>query len=158
MEGDPDKLRRLVQNLVLNALKYTKEGGVTVAWGKQKQRWRVTVKDTDPGLMAGPGSPIAAGMKAATASARESDAKAADAQGEAPSVLPLPPGGSDISSRHTEQVGEGIGFSIVKRLCDLLDASLELASSTETGTRFRVLFLRHYAAGKSAGRNVSGSA
>lgn len=28
----------------------------------------------------------------------------------------------------------------MKRLCELLDASLELASSAETGTTFRVVF------------------
>ncbi len=38
---------------------------------------------------------------------------------------------------------EGIGLSIVKRLCELLDASLEVASSAGTGTTFRVVFPRH---------------
>jgi sensor histidine kinase regulating citrate/malate metabolism len=41
--------------------------------------------------------------------------------------------------------GEGIGLSIVKRLCELLDASLELESSEGEGTTFRVIFPRHYA-------------
>jgi signal transduction histidine kinase len=43
-----------------------------------------------------------------------------------------------------QQPGEGIGLSIVKRLCELLDASLEMASSAETGTTFRVVFPRTY--------------
>jgi signal transduction histidine kinase len=43
-----------------------------------------------------------------------------------------------------QQPGEGIGLSIVKRLCELLDASLELASSRETGTTFRVVLPRSY--------------
>jgi signal transduction histidine kinase len=40
--------------------------------------------------------------------------------------------------------GEGIGLSIVKRLCELLDAGLELETSPGTGTTFRVVFPRAY--------------
>jgi two-component sensor histidine kinase len=40
--------------------------------------------------------------------------------------------------------GEGIGLSIVKRLCEMLDASLELESSEGEGTTFRVMFPRRY--------------
>jgi two-component sensor histidine kinase len=40
--------------------------------------------------------------------------------------------------------GEGIGLSIVKRLCEMLDASLELESSKGEGTTFRVIFPRRY--------------
>jgi len=35
-------------------------------------------------------------------------------------------------------------LSIVKRLCELLDASLELESKAGEGTTFRVLFPRRY--------------
>jgi signal transduction histidine kinase len=40
--------------------------------------------------------------------------------------------------------GEGIGLSIVKRLCELLDASIELETSKGEGTTFRVILPRHY--------------
>jgi signal transduction histidine kinase len=40
--------------------------------------------------------------------------------------------------------GEGIGLSIVKRLCEMLDASLELESSEGEGTTFRLIFPRRY--------------
>lgn len=40
--------------------------------------------------------------------------------------------------------GEGIGLSIVKRLCELVDASLELETSVGKGTTFRVIFPRQY--------------
>lgn len=41
--------------------------------------------------------------------------------------------------------GEGIGLSIVKRLCELLDASIEIDSVRGSGTTFRVTFPRSYA-------------
>ena len=145
VEGDAGKICRLVQNLLVNALKYTVVGGVTVTWGEENENWWVIVKDTGPGLMAGSSAPLAAGLKEATDSARESDEKAAVESGEVPTVLPQPPGGSVVAPRHPhQQAGEGIGLSIVKRLCEVLDASLELASSADTGTTFRVVFPRRY--------------
>ena len=42
--------------------------------------------------------------------------------------------------------GEGLGLSIVKRLCDMLDAKIEMTSETGVGTSFRILFPRHYPA------------
>ena len=43
-----------------------------------------------------------------------------------------------------DTAGEGIGLSIVKRLCELLDASLELETAAGAGTTFRVIFPRVY--------------
>jgi len=40
--------------------------------------------------------------------------------------------------------GEGVGLSIVKRLSDLLNATIELESSAEFGTIFRVILPRRY--------------
>jgi light-regulated signal transduction histidine kinase (bacteriophytochrome) len=44
----------------------------------------------------------------------------------------------------SQQPGEGIGLSIVKRLCELLDASLELETSPGQGSTFRVTLPRRY--------------
>jgi signal transduction histidine kinase len=46
--------------------------------------------------------------------------------------------------RTHQETGEGIGLSIVKRLCDLLNGSVELESTIETGTTFRILFPKRY--------------
>ena len=142
VRGDAGKVRRIAQNLVLNALKYTERGSVAVSWGEEgAASWWFMVKDTGPGLMAGPGAPIVLGLKEATVSARESDEAAADGS----SVVTLPPNDSGAAeSPARQQSGEGIGLSIVKRLCELLDASLELASSRESGTTFRVVLPRSY--------------
>lgn len=52
VEGDAVKTRRIAQNLLLNALKYTREGGVTISWGAapSADRWLLTIVDTGPGL------------------------------------------------------------------------------------------------------------
>jgi signal transduction histidine kinase len=58
----------------------------------------------------------------------------------------LPAGGEGAAPtrRIGHSSGEGIGLSIVKRLCELLDASIVLANTHETGTTFRVVFPRSY--------------
>ena len=141
IEGDAMKTRRIAQNLLLNALRYTTDGGVTVSWGDSRdndsQRWMLTVHDTGPGFHAGPGAPLAAALQEATKEARELDACVGEpssaASADVPDTRPV-----------RQQRGEGIGLSIVKRLCELLDASLELESAPGEGTTFRVMFPRRY--------------
>jgi len=143
VEGDAEKVRRVAKNLVVNALKYTESGGVIVSWGEEKENWWLMVKDTGPGMLTEAGTSMADGLQEATASAKESDEKSAAIKGEASHVLP--PKDTDTPTRPSQhQAGEGIGLSIVKRLCELLDASLEIASSAEAGTTLRVVFPRRY--------------
>lgn len=144
VEGDAGKVRRMFQNLLLNALKYTERGGVTLSLGVEAENWWLMIKDTGPGLRAGADTPIIAGLKEATASARESDEKSSALEGELSNVLVPPPGGAAALRSVRQHAGEGIGLSIVKRLCELLDASLEMASSPETGTTFRIVLPLHY--------------
>lgn len=145
--GDSVKVRRIAQNLMLNALKYTQEGGVTVRWGDSRpgdsDRWMLSVEDTGPGIHAGPGAPIAEALEAATQEAAQTEQRedtriAGNAgAGEVAEARP------DPRPVHQER-GEGVGLSIVKRLCDLLDASVEVESEAGKGTVFRVLFPRTY--------------
>jgi signal transduction histidine kinase len=144
VEGDAEKIRRLAKNLLGNALKYTPSGGVDVTWGEDRETWWLMVKDTGPGMLSGPGTPLVAGLQEATASAKESDEKAAVGKGETSQVLQVPWDASGTATPTRHQAGEGIGLSIVKRLCELLDASIEIASSAETGTTFRIVFPLHY--------------
>ena len=149
VEGDTDKISRVLQNLLTNAVRYTEVGGVSVSWGVEKANWWLMVKDTGPGLLSKANTPLVRGLQEATASAKDSDEKSS-APGAPPSmVLPPPelPKGAAISSPH--QPGEGIGLSIVKRLCELLNASLEIATSAESGTTFRVVFPLEYGEAKS---------
>ena len=129
--GDASKVTRIAQNLLLNALAYTVEGHVTLRWERRDQRqWSFEVRDTGPGLSAG--SLLAARMKQATQEARA-------VEDPATSNRAAPLDGADEAS------GEGIGLSIVRRLCELLDATLELDSSATEGTRFCVVLPVNYA-------------
>ncbi|HEX6984255.1 MAG TPA: sensor histidine kinase, partial [Planctomycetaceae bacterium] len=72
VRGDRLKVRRVAQNLVLNALKYTREGGVEVRWqAEPHDRWSFAVRDTGPGLPAGTAAPLVEEIEAATDEARE---------------------------------------------------------------------------------------
>jgi signal transduction histidine kinase len=113
VDGDAVKVRRIAQNLILNALKYTDQGGVTVACaevGADGARWMLSVQDTGVGI---------------------------DDTGEVA-------GEKGAGKKAFTQPGEGIGLSIVKRLCDLLDAQLNLQSQRGAGTTFRITFPRQY--------------
>ncbi len=151
VHGDGPKIRRIVQNLVMNGVKYTRAGGVTVSWGDSRnndaRRWMVCVQDTGPGFDGGAGSPMAEVLKDATVESREVDAHAPQgAPGPAPAEPPHQPV-RVAGPAADEERGEGIGLSIVKRLCELLDASVELESLPGAGTTFRIVLPRRYDAG-----------
>lgn len=139
VEGDANKVRRTLQNLLLNALKYTEAGGITVSWGREPRHWWVKVGDTGPGLFGGPAAPIARELFEATLDARQVDARAAATSGRDSQVLNQQELGPPDATPPRPHPGEGIGLSIIKRLCELLEARLELISSSEKGTVFRVV-------------------
>ena len=149
VEGDAVKIRRIAQNLLLNGLKYTRSGGVNVAWGDSRdndaKRWMLFVQDTGPGFNAGVNSPVAEALKDATAESRQIDEKSSQANHDPVLAEPIAPVAAAPEHRPAHQEGgEGIGLSIVKRLCDLLEASIELESNAGEGTTWRVMFPRHY--------------
>jgi signal transduction histidine kinase len=65
-------------------------------------------------------------------------------QGKAASVLGKRSVGDAPTRSPNGEVGEGIGLSIVKRLCEMLDATMEMQSVKDVGTTFRILFPRRY--------------
>src|SRR5690606_8918744 len=50
VESDPTYLRRILQNLVVNALRYTRRGRVLVGARRFGERVRLEVWDTGPGI------------------------------------------------------------------------------------------------------------
>ncbi|HEX8550958.1 MAG TPA: HAMP domain-containing sensor histidine kinase [Abditibacteriaceae bacterium] len=144
--GDRAKVQRIVQNLVLNALKYTQKGGVIVSWGiseeSDAERWMVSVQDTGSGFVGNFGVSMSGRLREATQGAHDVEEEATARGTSSNSDEPATTLASQ-SPLH-QQAGEGIGLSIVKNLCDLLDATLELESSSGQGTTFRVTFPRVY--------------
>ena len=131
VQGDPAKITRIVQNLIMNALKYTGRGGVTLSWKRGKQerpypRWLFEVSDTGPGMAVAERSPLAQVLQDATHQVND------EKEGK-------PAGESTSPNLPDQPSGEGIGLSIVKGLCSLLDAELQLETAAGKGTTFTVL-------------------
>jgi signal transduction histidine kinase len=145
VDGDSVKIARIAQNLILNAVKYTHEGGVVVRWGdsgtSDTKRWVLSVTDSGPGFHEGSGKPLAQALDeanqvsgaAAESSLPSNVVRIRETQSTGQVISPAP------------EAGEGIGLSIVKRLCELLDATIEMSSTPGTGTAFRIYFPRTYA-------------
>ena len=120
VRGDAMKVRRIAQNLLLNAIKYTHTGHVTIHWCElSENRWQLEISDSGPGLQNSNAAPLVAQMSGH-----------AETFPQAPRDLFHAP-------------GEGVGLSIVKRLCELCNATL-FAESDEKGSCFRVIFPANY--------------
>lgn len=138
--GDPTKIDRIAQNLLTNALKNTREGQVSVSWSRENQfRWLLSIQDTGPGLSAGSALWLSDQLRPSV----ESNAvftentpavNLVSKPASAPGILPAQAG-----------EGEGIGLYIVKRLCELLNASLDVETRPGTGTIVRIRLPSQYA-------------
>jgi len=101
------------------------------------------VIDTGPGFHTSSGRPLADALEKADASSQCSGSAKQDAAAGNATRATLK---AEVVRRDTsrEEAGEGIGLSIVKRLCEMLDATIELKSEPNVGTSVRILFPRHY--------------
>jgi signal transduction histidine kinase len=143
VQGDVVKVTRVAQNLILNAIKYTESGGVLVSCAAAPpgdvERWILCVQDTGVGLERTSDTPLAQVISDAT---RESQAISGQAEQMPAELSSAAAPASPSEQAHSS--GEGIGLSIVKRLCELLDASIELQTQRGRGTTFRIVFPTHY--------------
>lgn len=114
---DATKVKRIFQNLLINAINYTGRGEIYIRWARAEDRWKFSVEDTGPGLQEREGTPIAYELDSP-----ERASEAARTTGTA------------------AYAGEGIGLTIVKRLCEALDAGFNLHSELGQGTRIDVDF------------------
>jgi signal transduction histidine kinase len=143
---DAVKLRRIVQNLVLNAVRYTHTGSVEVAWAdggaQDLERWQLMVRDTGPGIHQARPSELKDALEVATQHAEQ---VVADTKANQITHIQEEDGGvpEPDESPGADAHGEGIGLSIVKRMCEVLDATVQVDSDT-SGTTFRILFPRAY--------------
>lgn len=149
VEGDPVKLQRIAQNLLFNAFAATTQGGVEVRWAvagaESNGQWMLEVCDTGPGLI-GAAQPLEQVLQRATEESTALDAtRGAWERNDTVNLHPLQglPSGNERAPRTLG--GEGIGLAIVKRLCELLEATLEFHTAAHEGATFRVIFPRRYA-------------
>lgn len=108
--ADPSRLRQVLLNLVVNALTYTRRGGVSVVATRQADRIVVEVRDTGPGIA------------------------------PADLVDLFEPFTRAESDRHRRPRGSGLGLTISHRLAAAMGATLTVRSKVGRGTTFQVLF------------------
>ncbi len=107
--SDGDRLRRILEHLVDNALKYTPDGGrVTVRLTAEGEGARVSVEDTGPGISAEHLPRLFERFYRVD------------------------------TARSRELGGTGLGLSIVKHLAESMGASVRVASATDQGSTFEV--------------------
>lgn len=124
VRSDEAKLRRIAQNLILNALKYTTAGSVEIGWqAEPPSHWSFHVRDSGPGLPDSTADALAAGLE----DADDGGERAAAEQASEPRASGQP-----------QTHGEGVGLAIVHRLCVLLNALLDIDSDSGHGTTFRI--------------------
>ncbi|PPC82605.1 MAG: hybrid sensor histidine kinase/response regulator [Hyphomicrobium sp.] len=109
VRSDPLMLRRILQNLLVNAANYTDKGGLLLSARQRGPRVAIEVWDTGSGIAPTERDRIFEEFQRGTASERS--------------------GG----------VGFGLGLAIVKRMTEALEHPLELRSRPGRGSRFTVL-------------------
>jgi signal transduction histidine kinase len=108
VRSDPLMLRRVVQNLLANAVNYTEHGEVLLAARRRGKDARIEVWDTGPGIEAAEQQRIFEEFQRGAASDRIGGA------------------------------GFGLGLTIVKRMSEALGHRIELCSRPGKGTRFSI--------------------
>ncbi|MBB4196623.1 hypothetical protein CCR94_20460 [Rhodoblastus sphagnicola] len=106
---DPALLERALRNLIENALRYTRRGGVLVGVRRRGDRVRIDVVDTGVGIAAEKLSHIFEEFYQVSSAGRE------------------------------RANGLGLGLSIVERIAHLLGAEIEVRSREGRGSRFSLL-------------------
>jgi len=107
--GDENRLQQVVVNLVGNAVKYTRQGGVAVRlYCPSETRWAIEVRDTGAGIPA-----------------------------EARAFI-FDPFRQVDNSITRENRGTGLGLSITKQLVELMGGEITLESEVDQGSVFTV--------------------
>ena len=114
VQSDPHKIKELLSNLLTNAIKYTEKGGVSLWAGVESEGDQIWLEVADTGR----GIP----------------------EEELPYIFE-PFRQTGPSSAH-RQGGVGLGLAIVRRLLDLLKGRIEVKSTLNEGSTFKVILPR----------------
>ncbi len=109
VDSDPILLERILRNLVANALRYTRNGGVVLGARRRGATVRIDVIDSGIGIAAADCNRIFDEFVQIASTARRDGGR-----------------------------GMGLGLAIVRRLCALLDHPLAVVSRSGRGSRFSV--------------------
>ena len=108
LHSDPVLFERIVRNLVENAIRYTREGGVGLTLAESADSFDLMVTDSGIGIDLPEQERIFQEYYQAT------------------------------KSPEAQEIGMGLGLAIVRRLCDLLTFTITVRSSAGSGSVFRV--------------------
>ncbi|MCX2522829.1 hybrid sensor histidine kinase/response regulator [Larsenimonas rhizosphaerae] len=110
VDSDPQMLRRIIQNFLSNALRYTQEGRVLLGCRRRRDSLIIEVWDTGPGIPESKQTEIFQEFRRL-----------------------------DQKSRHREsEKGLGLGLSIADRMARVLDHAIRVRSWVDKGTVFSV--------------------
>jgi signal transduction histidine kinase len=109
MSGDSKRLHQILVNLVSNAIKFTKQGGITVRlYCPDAAHWAIDVADTGPGIP------------------------------EEAQTYIFEPFRQIDGSATREHKGFGLGLAIVKQLVELMGGDVRINSELGRGSTFIV--------------------
>ena len=104
------------------------------------------MEDTGPGFQLGPTTPLAGAISIASGQASDVAQAELRRRGDPRGRGAGADGDRSLGRRDRRSGGEGIGLSIVKRLCTLLDATIEIDSQPHRGTKFTIRLPLRYEA------------
>ncbi|KAB7725296.1 sensor histidine kinase [Rudanella paleaurantiibacter] len=134
--SDRGKIQRIIQNLLLSALRHTQQGWVNVSWALESDtRWTLSVQDSGPGLTHGPAALLAEQLSPQIEV--PSSQRLTEPEKALSKALPATKGPARSAQKHSED----IGLFIVKQVCEQLKATMEIESSAEGGTLVRISML-----------------
>ncbi len=107
--SDPMMLRRILQNLLANAVRYTEAGSISLTAKKDNGHVRISVADTGPGIDPSETKRVFEEFQRGT------------------------------SARKIGGSGFGLGLSIVERMADALHHKIELVSHVGQGSSFSII-------------------
>jgi len=108
VQSDPVLLENIIRNLLSNALKYTKQGKVSIQCAQEEEYYILTIEDTGIGI------------------ASEEQEQVFDAFYQVENIA------------RDRSKGIGLGLSIVKHACQLLQHKMTMHSEINQGTRFEI--------------------